>query len=82
MNPETDVTHCEDLVPREFLESSSSKDEDEANYVNVTSQYSMHFIDMYGEGTSGYKSADDELFVDIYGEEDFIYQNTGPSGVI
>lgn len=77
MNPETD-DHYENLFPREFFERSSSKDEEEVYYGNTTSEYSMHFIDIYGEGTSGYKSADDEQFIDIYGEEDFIYQNTGP----
>lgn len=78
MIPETDDNHYEDLVPGELFGRSSSKDEEEAYYVNVTTEYSMHFIDMYGEGTSGYKSADNEQYIDIYGEEDFIYQNTGP----
>lgn len=77
MNPETD-DHYETFFPGESLGRSSSKDEEEAYYVNVTSEHSMHFIDIYGEGTSGYKSADDEQFIDIYGEEDFIYQNTAP----
>lgn len=73
----------EDSFQGEPFEGGTFKDDDEADYVNVTTECNVQFVEIYGEGVSSPNvlvlnaTSEDEEFIDIYGEEDCIYQNMG-----
>lgn len=73
----------EDSFQGEPFGGGTSDDEEEADYVNVTTECNMQFGENYGEGFFGSNvqvlnaTSEDEEFIDIYGEEDFIYENMG-----
>lgn len=73
----------EDSFQGEPFGGGTFKDEDEADYVNVTTECNVQFVEIYGEGVSSPNvlvlnaPSEDEEFIDIYGEEDCIYQNMG-----
>lgn len=85
-----DATHAilgshlyEDSFQGEPFGGGTFKDEEEADYVNVTTECNVQFVEIYGEGVSSSHvpvlnaTSEDEEFIDIYGEEDCIYQNMG-----
>lgn len=73
----------EDSFQGEPFGGSTAEDEEEADYVNVTTECNVQFVEIYGEGVSSSNvpvlnaTSEDEEFIDIYGEEDCIYQNMG-----
>lgn len=73
----------EDSFQGEPFGGGTSEDEEEEDYVNVTTECNVQFVEIYGEGVSSSNvlvrkaTSEDEEFIDIYGEEDCIYQNMG-----
>lgn len=73
----------EDSFQGEPFGGSTSEGEEEADYVNVTTECNVQFVEIYGEGVSSSNvlvrtaTSEDEEFIDIYREEDCIYQNMG-----
>ncbi|TNM97525.1 hypothetical protein fugu_015681 [Takifugu bimaculatus] len=61
--------------------TAEDEEEEEADYVNVTTECNVQFVEIYGEGVSSSNvpvlnaTSEDGEFIDIYGEEDCIYQN-------
>lgn len=81
VNPETDDDDFERSIPREPLGKTSSEDEEEADYINVTSEQNVQVVDITGDHESDYENvtlATEEQLIYIYGEAEFIYQNMGP----
>lgn len=69
----------EDSFQGEPFGGGTSEDEEEADYVNVTTECNVQFVEIYGVSGSNVlvlnATSEDAEFIDIYGEEDCIYQN-------
>lgn len=82
VNPETDDEDYEGSLPREPSERTSSEDEEEeADYVNLTSEQNVQVVDVTGDGESHYENvtwAKEEQLIYIYGNTHFIYQDMAP----
>lgn len=79
-DPESDDHAYEDRLPGEPFARASSEDEEEADYINLTSEQNVQVVDVTENNESDYgnvTSATEQLPY-IYDEEECIYQNMGP----
>lgn len=79
VNQETDDDDYEGSLPGEPFVRPSSEDEEEADYINLTSEQNVQVVDIFGDNESDdYENvAKEEQLVYIYDETSFIYQNMG-----
>lgn len=77
---ETDDDNYESFLPGEPFIGSSSEDEEEADYVNLSSEQNVQVVDITGDNESDYENvtSKEEQLLYINGEADFIYQNMAP----
>lgn len=79
---ETDDNDYEGSLRGESFVRTSSGEEEEADYINLTLEQNVQVVDITGDNESDYENvtlANEEELIYIYGEVDDIYQNMDQS---